>query len=131
MTKRVYVAASSNQLERAGAVMDALEARGYEIAHDWVKIIIERGAANPTDASEAQCALWAAEDLIGVRSADVLFLLMPAEGGLGAFWETGYAQALGKPLVISGAYERTIFSAGHACYAYDGLAIEAEFPHVQ
>jgi nucleoside 2-deoxyribosyltransferase len=127
---RVYVAASSAELERAAQAMDLVEGAGHELTHDWVSVVIERGDANPVDAPEGQRMAWAEADLEGVEEADVVWLLMPNTGGLGAFWECGYAHALGKRIVISGAVDRqrrTIFAAGHAGYETDAIAFRAEF----
>lgn len=107
--------------------MNAVRDLGYSVTHDWVSIIEDRGSANPTDATVEQRKAWAKDDLAGVEAADVLWLLMPAEGGLGQFWEAGYAQALRKPIVVSGCYERTIFTAGCRCYTTDHDALIGAF----
>ncbi len=103
-------------------MMERLRAGGHEITHDWVSIIMDRGEANPTDASVEERRAWADEDLAGVRAADAMVLLMPEGSGLGCFWEAGYAQALGIPMLVVGQASRTIFSAGAVCCADDMAA---------
>jgi nucleoside 2-deoxyribosyltransferase len=126
--RKVYVAASSNQLERAKQTMAVLEERGYTVTHDWVTEVEVVGEANPVGASMTARANWAKADLSGVAAADVMLLLMPAEGGFGAAVELGYALALGIPVVASGCTERTIFTALARCFDRDDLALEAAFP---
>ncbi len=126
---KIYVAASSKELERAKAAMAAVEALGHTISHDWVKCVEEEGEANPVSATHTQRANWAEDDLAGVQEADVLWLLMPEDAGFGAGVEFGYA--LSKPwkrIVVSGAFERSIFPAlANACYTDDDAALEQEF----
>ena len=130
MSKRVYVAASSKELERAENAIQALLDLGHSVAHDWPAMIRRVGSANPADASPELNAQWANEDLAELESSEVLWLLMPAEGGFGAAVELGFA--LGKEdmhIVVSGpAVRRSIFtSLACAEYATDAEALEAEF----
>lgn len=123
---KVYVAGSSKELDRVADAMAALRESGVEVTHDWVEVIKARGSANPLGASAADCAQWAWEDLLGVRAADVVWLMVPAQGGLGCYVEYGYALALNIPVVISGEYGRTIFTAlTDECHEYDSDALEA------
>ncbi len=124
---KVYVAASSLQMDRARDVMAQLRAAGHEVVHDWCSIIEARGVANPSDSTQDERWDWAIDDLQGVKRADVLWLLVPAEEGAGAFVELGYALALGKPVIASGAYLRSIFTAMAACYDRDDIAFKTEF----
>lgn len=124
---RVYVAASSKQLDRARAAMAQLRAAGHTVTHDWPTIIEARGTANPLDATDDERWDWAIDDLEGVKAADVLWFLVPAEEGAGAFVELGYALAIKKPVICSGAYARSIFTAMTVCYDRDDLAFDTEF----
>lgn len=124
---KVYVAASSLQLDRAQAAMEWLRAAGHEVTHDWPAIIAARGGANPDDATQDDRWDWAIDDLAGVKSADVLWLLVPYKEGAGAFVELGYALAIGKPVICSGLYMRSIFTAMGVCYDTDEQAFRTEF----
>ncbi len=123
----VYVAASSKELGRAKTVMSMLRNAGHTVTHDWPAIIEARGMANPVDATEDERWDWAIDDLAGVAKADVLWLLVPAENGAGAFVELGYALARKKPVICSGPFLRSIFTAMAVCYDSDLAAFETEF----
>jgi hypothetical protein len=123
----VYVAASSLQLDRAKAAMALLVNAGHSVAHDWCGIIEARGEANPADASNDDRWDWAIDDLAGVKAADVVWLLVPETEGAGAFVELGYALANDIPVVCSGVYQRSIFTAMAVCYDRDDQAFATEF----
>lgn len=130
MSKRslkVYVAASSKQLDRAKAAMQLLRLAGHSIAHDWVTEVEAVGSANPPDATNDERWDWAIDDLAGVKAADVVWFLVPDTEGAGAFVELGYALAIEKPVICSGLYQRSIFTAMAVCYDRDDQAFETEF----
>jgi hypothetical protein len=92
---KVYVAASSQEMPRARAVITAIREAGHEITHDWVEVIEGVGSANPENASVEECRKWAQEDFDGVYHADVVVFLAPNKGtAQGAFTEFGYALGL-------------------------------------
>jgi hypothetical protein len=124
---KVYVAASSAQMDRAKDAMAKLRTAGHTVVHDWPTIIEDRGTANPVDATTDERWDWAIDDLAGVKAADVLWLLMPATEGFGAAVELGYALAHGIPVICSGVYARSIFTAMAVCYDRDDQAFETEF----
>jgi nucleoside 2-deoxyribosyltransferase len=125
---RIYVAASSDQLERAKAAIEALQANGHVVTHDWTIAVEEHGTANPRDATVEQRAAWATDDLTGVHDADILWLLMPGQGGFGAAVELGYALAHGRPIVVSGGDPmRSIFTAFATVYDRDDQALAEAF----
>ncbi len=127
---RVYVAGSSAQLERVKSAMAALREIGHTVTHAWPELVEEVGEANPLDATDAARRMWAADDLRGVYDADVLWLLMPSEGGFGAAVELGYALAHGIPVVVSGGdVKRSIFTVFGTCYDRDDQALDAVFRH--
>ncbi len=125
----VYVAGSSKEISRVKLWLAHLEkfnqreyekgAPGIQLAHNWVAVIESRGEANPTTASKEQHAIWAGQDLAGVKECDVFWLLFPEQGNYsdGAMYECGYADHAGKEIVISGLdHKRSIFTArGHSC----------------
>ncbi len=129
----IYIAGSSSDMTRIRRWMATLQefnagelavaaAPGIELTHDWVAVIEKRGEANPV-ATFHERASWAGDDLSGVREADLLWVLMPPGQSDGCFWEAGYADALGKEVVISGVnHERTIFTARGCCFEHDESA---------
>lgn len=129
---KVYVAASSGQLDRATAAMNALEERGHTVTHDWVTEVRLVGEANPLDASQLEQLRWARADLAGVLDADIFWLLMPSSGGFGAAVELGYAIAKGIPIIVSGGVpSRSIFTSfATDCLDRDDLALNKYFPEV-
>ncbi len=133
----LYLAGSSGDMTRVRGAFAKIAAftagerlanfPGIHITHDWISVIAARGEANPTNATFHERTQWAAEDLAGVRAADVLWLLMPPGISDGAFYECGYADALGKNIVISGpGAERTIFTSRGNCFTSD----EAAYDHI-
>lgn len=130
----IYIAGSSSDLDRvrkwmatvqefSAGEMTVAAAPGIELTHNWVASIERAGGANPVNVSFHERASWAADDLIGVREADLLWVLMPPGISDGAMWEAGYANALGKELIISGPNtERTIFTARACCFETDEAA---------
>lgn len=124
----IYVAGSSSELDRAEDAMLALERAGHTISHDWVADVRRVGSANPPDSSRKERLLWARGDLSGVERADVFWLLMPASGGFGAGVELGYAIANSIPIVVSGPYDRSIFTAfAYHLYNTDDVALHEYF----
>ena len=130
---RVYVAASSSQIDRAKDAMRILAEAGHEVTSDWTRMIEDRGEANPADASLEERRAWSEEDLYrGVARCDALWLLMPSDRpSFGAGVEFGFALGDGAiRTVVSGLCEASIFTAlADACYDRDDLAFAAEFAH--
>lgn len=123
---KIYVAGSSNELERARRWIRELRATGWTITGDWPEVIAAVGDANPRDASEAERWRWSYDDLEAVNRADVVWLLAPAVGtGRGAYCEVGYALACGKHVISSGDTRQSIFLAQTKEYATDEAAFGA------
>lgn len=108
---RIYVAGSSDELDRAAEAIAAVRAEGWELTHDWVSVIRGVGHANPGAAKRETRAQWALADIDGVYRADAVWLLSPLKGAArGAFVELGYVLALkrevprsdGRRIVVSG-----------------------------
>ena len=129
-SRKVYVAASSRELERAEAAIQALKDLGHTVTHEWPPLVRAVGEANPQGATDDMRYHWAFEDLAGVAAADVFWLLMPYSEGFGAGVELGYAIASFTPVVVSGPHKRSIFAAcAETVYNTDLDALKAEFGH--
>lgn len=113
--RSVYVASSSADIDRAERWMGLLAKGGLAVTSTWPKVVRTVGDANPREATMDQRCGWASCDLAEVKACDLLWFLVPAhEGGHGAFYETGYADALDKVSVFSGDTKKSIFTArGH------------------
>lgn len=115
--KSVYVAASSDEQERAKKWIAELRANGVPVTSNWIETIAANGGKpNPRGVDANLVRLHAAatnEEAIDASS--VLWFLVPSSSpGCGGFWESGYARKAGKHLVFSGDTHRTVFCAqGH------------------
>lgn len=108
MIEKVYVAASSDELDRAEAAMELLREAGFEVALNWVKTIRECGIANPEEQErDGDCRVWAEASRGAVRGADAFWLLAPSVGAArGAFTELGIGIEREIPIVVSGPHAR-------------------------
>lgn len=121
---KVYVAGASSEMnERARPMMQALTLLGYEITHDWTKIIDEfilkfnHEQLSLKDPKVHEYFTKSAKgDLKGVRDANVLILLAPQASSTGAWTELGYALALQEEkgfqnytIFVSGNIDKSIF----------------------
>ena len=125
---RIYIAGSSDELDRAEWAMRSARELGHEVTSDWVKTIREVGAGNPRFATNLQRERWAGDAMDGIYKADRLWMLMPrASAGRGAFFEFGYASwALGhENIIISGPNtHESIFCALGREFPTDAEALE-------
>lgn len=118
VTLSAYVAASSAEIERARAVMTALQMHGVRVVSTWIGAIEAAGTANE-GLCQAARRIAARTCIEEVRKADVFVLLVPHNpSGIGCGVELGYAMALRDEnplrapfLIASGRTERTIFAA--------------------
>jgi hypothetical protein len=119
---KIYLAASSAEIERARTWHARLTIAGINVVSTWISVIDKVGATNPTDATVEQRREWSALDLDEVRSADVLWFLVPprAVPTRGAWIEVGTAYNANKLLVFSGETSQSIFCAlGMECATDD------------
>lgn len=112
MTTRVYVAGASSELGRAERAMDMIRAMpGKTLAMDWTVDIREHGASVPVGWSPDQKRKQAWICLEAVRTANVVWLLVPGAPSQGCWAEWGAAYAWHKHLVASGVHENSLFSS--------------------
>jgi hypothetical protein len=121
---RVYIAASSTELELAEWYMLEVRKLGHEITYDWTRNIRAVGLANPTDWDLARRFTVAERNAEGIQAAACFWAILPMHASLGVSWELGYASALhwrmGEPnlILISGDWRSTVFS-GHGTIVRD------------
>lgn len=134
----IYVAASSQELERAGAVMNLIKAYpGLHLTHDWVSTInqvrnVEQIADG--DLGERERFLHAKNDLAAIHQALVrddsglFWLLTPQKHTSGAWVEFGYALARAQTMRALGGTQNVICSGpGHEHYIFCSMASEKCF----
>ena len=97
---RVYVAGGSDErITHARAMIDRLTKCGIIITHDWTRC---EGYGRESSENERRC--WAMQDIEGVRSADVVWVMVPDRRSEGSACELGAALALGKRVIVSGPH---------------------------
>lgn len=122
----VYVAGSSEELERVSYWQTVLRNEGIDVVGDWVEMVREVGEANPRGGGSAERQAHARSCLSAIEGADILWVLVPdGTPGRGAYYEAGYARALGLTVIFSGDYEQSIFGA-MADYEHDDDADAVE-----
>jgi hypothetical protein len=107
---RVYIAASSKEVDRAEYWTTMLLTKNIQVTSTWLEDAKSIGCNRPDDSEETRMA--AADDcLAGVDTADLVWVMMPITGSMGAFWEFGYATACQLATCISGANQyASVFS---------------------
>lgn len=116
----VYVAASSSEMARAKEWINRLRHAGLRVTSTWPEVIASVGSANPRDAADEDRHGWAFQDLTEIDQADLLWFLVPREAnGRGAYFESGYARARDKVLILSGDTKQSVFAALGFEYEHD------------
>ena len=132
---RLYLAASSAELDRARLWRDRCVSAGIEVVSTWIESVLRVGASNPRDASRDQRTVWARtclDEIERLRREDAFWLLWPTvKTETGALIELGYMLgAWCQPgpwhhILISGDTKRSIFCALGREYATDEEAFAA------
>lgn len=127
MNRRVYIAASSADIERVIAWTAALREVGVGVVSTWPATVAAVGAGNPRDATRAQRQQWSETDLEEVNDAALIWFLVPSldKQTRGAWIEVGFAHALGTEIVASGDVRQSIFLALGDEYETDREAFAA------
>jgi hypothetical protein len=112
---KIYVAASSTEIARAGLWMQRLRDAGFEVMSTWIdNIEKQQGNANPRDAAVEHRNAWANTCLEQLGKAGIVWLLAPGPDGghgRGAYGEFVAARTLRKVLFASGDTVQSIFGA--------------------
>lgn len=89
---KIYVAGASKELARCQFWIDECREAGFEVTQDWTIAVLEIRIGTTLTAEERRkCAR---DDLDGVLSASVLWMLVPSNASVGSWIEFGYALAL-------------------------------------
>ena len=91
MSKRIYVAGASSNIDQIEHYIKKLQDAGWTISFDWTAPVRQVGDASPDDPKIRRDAALA--DLQGVGTADVVWLLQPdaTSTSTGAWVELGAA----------------------------------------
>lgn len=104
---RLYVAGGSSEVYQVAAWIARLEqVLGQVVTYDWTKDVIrnlEKGVPDHVLPSRVR-AHHAIRDLDGVRTADLIWCVVPEKPSEGMGTEIGVALALGKPWIVSGSH---------------------------
>lgn len=101
---RVYVAASSREVERVRRCQALAAEWGWELTLDWLTPMlanIDRGVRD-TDLPADEQHRHAEEDRMAIYAANLVWFLAPNAPTKGAWYELGWAHGIGKPVVVSG-----------------------------
>lgn len=115
MSLRVYVAGGSTErLTVVRPMMNRLRSEGIVITHDWTAC---EGYDRGSTLDERRA--WAEMDLEGVRSADLVWIMVPEVMSVGAAVEMGAAltQRSDKLIMVSGPRNECIFYNLCNCFA--------------
>lgn len=127
---KVYLSGSSAppEIDRVALWHNRLTKAGIHVVSTWPAVIAASGSVgNPRDASCDQRRDWSQVDLAEVRSADVLWFLVPEPSTptRGAWLEMGVAIERGTVLISSGDTKQSIFTALGDEYGTDAEAYVA------
>lgn len=90
---KLYLAGKKGDSGYIGRYAKALEEDGHEVVYSWWDMAWEPVKAE----AHAEMSRRMIE---AIEAADLLILIPPKEGGLGCFYEAGYAAGYGIPVVL-------------------------------
>jgi hypothetical protein len=107
VTLRCYIASASAEFELCARYRDRLRVAGVEVTHDWMETVRANPFRSDRDLSRQDRIRIAAACANGVVSADVFWLLLPANRTtIGAWVELGIAYGSARPkIVVSGPWQ--------------------------
>jgi hypothetical protein len=97
---KIYVAASSREIDRAEAAMAYDRGRGHTIGFDWT-VDMRKNAVPDRDLDAVSARKYALKDMDGIAASDALLFLSPVQPTKGAWWELGFAHGRNKIVVVS------------------------------
>lgn len=116
-TLKIYVAASSDERERAKRMVAKLKLYPsvFIITSKWIETIEgeQHGVGNPRTASDKDRRRWAKDNLTQVSEADLVWFLVPENSpGRGGYFEAGWMFGDARDsdkLVFSGDTKQSVF----------------------
>ena len=119
----VYVAAGSDEMERAKKWIAALRAKNIPVTCTWVDTVTKVGDANPRDAELEQKLKWCLKDIQEALQSQIFWMLMPKITSFGATFEFAFFVALTDKAetmtIVSGDWKKSIFTAFAAPNVFD------------
>ena len=123
--RRIYVAGSSAEMERAHWAMNRIVDHGFTLVFDWVRHIRESGGTNPAGWTRAQRRAEAQNAVARVGECDTMWFLIPTRPTIGAWVELGAACSDGTYIVASGTSNTLFDTLSHEHYDTDAEALVA------
>lgn len=106
---KIYLAGASREIDLCESFRTRLRTEGHVITHDWMREIRMCPVMDHELSHEARHT-YALDDMRGVLSADMVWILCPDNQSIGCWVELGMALAIGATTVVSGNFSRCIFA---------------------
>lgn len=87
----IYIASALDNWRRVRSIRDKFSDTGISLSYDWSK-------HGEDEVPESEAILFARAELDGIKKSSCLLLITP--GNRGTHWESGYAYALGIPIIM-------------------------------
>lgn len=108
---KIYVCGGSSEMDLVAGYMSSLRAMGHVITEDWISAIRVVGESNPRQITHRRRMRYASDDLRGIRTAALVWVILPVAKSFGCAFEMGFAVGRGHEVIISGDWRETIFSS--------------------
>jgi len=106
---KIYLAGASKEIDLCESFRDRLRAAGHVITYDWMRELRCCPVADHDLSHEARMQ-YALDDMRGVLSAHLVWLLVPENTSAGCWVELGIALGRGDLVAVSGSWSRCIFA---------------------
>lgn len=112
---KLYIAGASAEAERCKALGEWCRRFGHEITVAWWDAVLA-AKTHDRDLTEEARIEFAGQDLVGVLDADLFWIVVPEERGVGAWVEFGFAigssaQRPKQRIIVSGDWKKSIFTS--------------------
>jgi|SRR5208337_1500439 len=110
---KIYVAGASKELNMLASYVKKLREIGFTITHDWTADMLQdiaNGHESDKSLPQETKLKYARLDYEGIQACDTIWMLVPENYSNGAWIELGMAIALEKHVVMSGSWQKSIFS---------------------
>lgn len=122
---KIYLAGASKELDTCKFYIERLKVLGHTITHDWTKEVEANSEGNPRETPIETMRIWSNADFNGVYKANMIWLLVPNNNSAGCWIEYGYALGVGRNVIVSGDWRKSIFSSlAFERYANHELALD-------
>ncbi len=121
---KVYLAGASRELDRIRPFVSVLDRSGIvQLTYRWWEAVEKHGVGRDHELTRDQAAGHALNDLDGVRSCQLFWVLWPENHSVGAPLEFGFAMASGIPTIVTGKNVKACIFTALATYRDDSDAL--------